>query len=204
MLIGLTQRVDLFPSYGERRDGLDQRWFDLLNALRLEGVGIPNNPIQAEGLLRSLKFDGFILTGGGDLAQYGGGTPERDQVESLILSHASGRNLPVLGVCRGMQTMAVTYGADLVPIEGHVGKSHIVEWGGERRSVNSFHNWAVAGTDGEFDTLARAADDGSVEAMRHRTKPLLAVMWHPERQSPFDPADLVLIREFFAEKRSGE
>ena len=45
-LLGITQRVDIANSYGERRDCLDQRWFELIYSLGLVPVPLPNVSIN--------------------------------------------------------------------------------------------------------------------------------------------------------------
>lgn len=70
------------------------------------------------------RIDGFLLSGGHDISpvRYGGDvtygklselTPEREEVEYLILSYAYQRNLPLLGICRGMQMLNVFCGGSL-------------------------------------------------------------------------------------------
>lgn len=69
-------------------------------------------------------LNGFILTGGQDIdpARYGGPstyeklsdlTPQREEVECLILSYAYRYDIPTLGICRGMQVMNVFFGGTL-------------------------------------------------------------------------------------------
>ncbi|MEP2654070.1 MAG: NTP transferase domain-containing protein [Paraglaciecola sp.] len=47
----------------------------------------------------------------------------RDKCESLLLQHAIDTDLPVLGVCRGMQFISHYFGSTLLPCEGHVTES---------------------------------------------------------------------------------
>jgi putative glutamine amidotransferase len=41
------------------------------------------------------------------------------------------------------------------------------------------------------------ADDGVVKAVRHVSKPITGIMWHPERTVPFSPKDIALFRAIF-------
>jgi putative glutamine amidotransferase len=156
------------------------------------------------------RIDGLILAGGGDVepARYGADAhpnvqaprPERDESE-LDLARASGESdLPVLGICRGMQVMAVAAGGDLVqhlpdvvghdehsPAPGVYGKHEVrIEPGsrlaqvlGERIDVATYHHQGV----GRHPGLVAAAwaDDGLLEAFEDPDAPFrLGVQWHPE------------------------
>jgi len=84
----------------------------------------------------------------------------------------------------------------LKPVEGHVRTHHELTILDEKRTVNSYHNWGVFECPQSFEVLC-VAPDGCIEAVCHSTLPFLGVMWHPERNVPFDPADLDLIRNHF-------
>ena len=61
--IAVTQRVEIVPGYGERRDALDQRWTDFLASIDLLPLLVPNNPATLPGLLVDIPVDGILLTG---------------------------------------------------------------------------------------------------------------------------------------------
>lgn len=205
--IGVTQRVEVVESYGERRDCLDQQWAVLLASLGLSLVPVPNCLENPAAWLTELGLDGFILSGGNDLSSLPDASrpaPERDRTEEAVLEHAEEQRLPVLGVCRGFQFMNAHLGGRLVPVEGHVASRHGVTpvpaeplFAGFG-DVNSFHDWGVLGEGlaGELIPGAHCAD-GTVEAARHRTLPWVCVMWHPERESPFLEADQALLKTIF-------
>ncbi|MFG3510435.1 gamma-glutamyl-gamma-aminobutyrate hydrolase family protein [Streptomyces sp. NPDC047821] len=156
------------------------------------------------------RLDGLLLSGGADLdpALYGqdrhpaGDTPraDRDAGELLLLRAALARDLPVLGVCRGLQLLAVVHGGSLVqhlpdavghtghcPREGVFGRHPVrltpgslaAAVYGTETDVNSHHHQAVADP-GRLRVTGRA-DDGVVEAAEDPDKPfVLGVQWHPE------------------------
>ncbi len=127
--------------------------------------------------------------------------PDRDAWESALLDAADAVDLPVLGVCRGMQLMAVHAGGsldqhtpDLVghddhspggDVFGEVRGRHAspgagsLRWSVDALSVSCHHHQSVAEHPG-FEASARAAD-GTLEAMEAPgDRFCVAVQWHPE------------------------
>ncbi len=195
-IVAVTQRVMVVPEYGERRDCLDQAWPAFLAKCGLTSLALPNVLEAALALCEITKVGGVVLTGGNDLEQCGGDAPERDAVEFALLDWAQKRELPVLGVCRGMQVIQRRFGIDLHRVEGHVARRKIIRVEGEPREVNSFHHFAALESRPPLNTWA-IADDGVVKAVRHGTQPITGIMWHPERCRPFLSADVELFREVF-------
>lgn len=194
--VAVTQRVSVTPAYGERRDCLDQGWTRFLAACRLLPVLVPNVPETAVALCERAGVAGLILTGGNDLAELGGDAPERDATESRLLDWAECLGLPVLGVCRGMQMLQRRFLNVLDRVEGHVTPRQVIRVNGERREVNSYHNFASHEARPPLEVWA-LADDGVVKAVRHSAQPINGIMWHPERQFPFSPADVELFQRVF-------
>jgi putative glutamine amidotransferase len=194
--VAVTQRVSVSPAYGERRDCLDQAWTRFLAACGLLPVLLPNVTEAALALCEGAGIAGLLLTGGNDLAQLGGDAPERDAVEYALLDWAERRALPVLGVCRGMQLIQRRFAIDLRRVEGHVAECQVIRIEGERREVNSYHHFAAFESRPLLDVWA-VADDGVVKAIRHSAQPITGIMWHPERCTPFSPADMALFRRVF-------
>jgi putative glutamine amidotransferase len=154
--------------------------------------------------------DGLVLAGGADLdpERYGeqphpqtsGWRPDRDAGELAVLDGALARDVPVLGVCRGLQVMAVHAGGrleqhlpDVVGHERHrpepgVFGEHPVRLAagstahevlGESATVKSYHHQGVA--DAGTLTVTGWADDGTVEAVEVPGRRFaVGVLWHPE------------------------
>ncbi|MGI5155433.1 gamma-glutamyl-gamma-aminobutyrate hydrolase family protein [Microbispora sp. CA-102843] len=192
----VTMNVVVDAARHERRDTLDQAWADFLAACDLLPVPVPNRPAAVE-LIELAGAGGVLLTGGNDLAAYGGTAPERDAAEEALVAAALERRLPVLGVCRGMQLLLHRFGAGLEPVDGHVSTEHTIETDEGPRIVNSFHRWAARESAGPLRVTARAAD-GVIEAVAAPELRLTGIMWHPERRAVADARDTALFHETFA------
>jgi len=208
--IGLTQRVESVGEYDERRDCLDQRWARLMRSMGFTPIPLFNRVSDVEAYVEQLSLDGVVFTGGNDFADLDGGVnvaPERDRFEQSMLTVAIEQNLPVLGVCRGLQLVNRYFGGSIRPVDGHVATEHDLE--AEQRvapivdtparvSVNSYHTYGV--TDdilSENLTVLARAPDGSIEWIEHEAHAITAIMWHPERDSPTADLDRRVINRRF-------
>ena len=181
------------------------------------------------------EIDGLILTGGGDVhpGRYGREdkidlveevNEMRDSFEFDVIGRALDRELPILGICRGLQVMNVFLGGTLIidlAAEGY--RSHIVREGFDHRhelqvvphslldaisgrgprKVNSVHHQAVDEV-GKGLMISSKSDDGVVESLewilKDRMPFLLLVQWHPERMSDFDnPCSGFIVEHFLRE-----
>jgi N5-(cytidine 5'-diphosphoramidyl)-L-glutamine hydrolase len=197
--VGVSQRCLPPTGHGERRYALDTRWFGFLAACGITPVPLPNVPGLAVRAANALDLRGLVLTGGDDLAEYGGPFPERDRTERRLLAWAVRRRLPVLGVCRGMQLIARTFGADLVPVARHVTRQHRIDTPDGPRTVNSYHRFGVRAVPSALAVTAQCGD--TIEAVRHRDIPVEGIMWHPEREDPPDPRDVLAVSRLFGGAR---
>lgn len=158
------------------------------------------------------RIDGLILSGGGDFnplwtgeepsVKLGGINKERDLPELLITRLAYNRQIPMLGICRGIQTLAIALGGEVdqdISDKGTVKHSQNADrsepthsvtiahdsilaqlYNHERIAVNSFHHQAVKAPGNQFRVVAKAAD-GIIEAIESTEfKSILGVQWHPE------------------------
>jgi len=205
-LIAVSQRIDLITSVSEIRDSLDQRLSEWIISAGYNIVPIPNtllttNRLNSDGLLDwlyCLSPNGLILSGGNDIGAF----TRRDLTEAKLLSWAAEKKIPVLGICRGMQMMAVWSGVSLVKSTGHVGVRHdlIIENNTDNwpKNVNSYHNWNIAKCPDNFKVMLRSLD-GSIEAIKHDKLPWEGWMWHPERELVYSDNDVYRLKKLFNE-----
>ena len=196
----------MVKSYGERRDCLDQQWASFVLQLGYMPIPLPNIAAdQATELMSVLQLEAIILTGGNSLASLNpaaaDAAPERDQFEMAVISTALALDIPLIGVCRGMQLLNIYMGGSLTKVTGHVGQPHPIVTNTEEydlpKRVNSFHQYSIPsdGLSNMFNPLA-FDEDGNIEAFYALKKNILAIMWHPEREEPFSNLDMQLFKRF--------
>lgn len=196
--IYVSQRVDVVADYGERRDALDQCWTSFLQETDALPFPLPNECQAIKVILETAPPDGILLTGGNNPVEYGGNAPERDGADSMLLDYAIRHKIPLIGVCRGMQSVLMHFGGSLREVDGHVAVKHSVN-GKIGRTVNSYHRLAADRIPSGLLVLAQS-EDGVVEAVRHESLPIMAIMWHPERETLFVNEDLDLFQEIWSGK----
>lgn len=212
-IIGITM------DYADGRATLAEGYYK--SVARAGGVPVAVPPLAdtaaVTATLRAL--DGLVLSGGGDINPlYAGEQPlrelrrvngERDLPELLTARLACNMQLPVLAICRGIQTLVMALGGRVaqdiyadcdvkpsrdvkheqdagrdvpthtVTVRGGSALAAIYPHAGTLH-VNSFHHQAVARTGGRLVVCASAAD-GVTEAVESAEhKPVIGVQWHPE------------------------
>jgi len=192
------------------RHSIHRAYADAVWAAGATPLLLPSPPAAARGRFvdAALERDAIMLTGGGDVdpSAYGEEAGpavaeidgERDAAEIAVVSAATESGVPVLGICRGIQLLAVAAGGRLfqhLPDSGYSG-----HWDEQRQyapvhgiraergslaelvlegnvDVNSIHHQGVADP-GRLRATAWSPD-GLIEAIEgERT---LGVQWHPER-----------------------
>lgn len=180
----------------------------------MEAGGIPLHlPMDVDPAVVSERLDGIVLPGGTDIdpiryrsephPELLAPEQERDDLEFGLLSAALDADIPVLGICRGIQLVNVFQGGTLhqhvpehsrsdLPIDALIHQvsfaqgSTLHDLYGPSAEVNSLHHQTVADV-GRDLTVTAQADDGTIEGLEMGDS-LLAVQWHPE-MLPTRPTD---------------
>lgn len=208
---------------------LPGKYVDAIQSTGGNPILLPSTQTHLESLLDAL--DGLVLSGGGDIhpIHYNGEDhpmiygvdDDRDTFEITLAKLALMRDFPVLGICRGMQVLAVASGGTLIQ---HVPEiysdeidhrldnprrpiSHAIEVLPESRlcqyleatdlNIVSWHHQAIANSSSDWQLAARSSD-GVIEAIEHLTHPwAIGLQWHPEL-SMQDPAHQRFFRSFIS------
>jgi microsomal dipeptidase-like Zn-dependent dipeptidase/gamma-glutamyl-gamma-aminobutyrate hydrolase PuuD len=212
--------IGITANYGEQTAKLAEAYYK--SVWRAGGVPLLIPPIaDPTTIINTLEhIDGLLLSGGADYnplycseepsPHLGSINSERDLPELLITRLAYNRQLPILGICRGIQTLAMALDGKVAQDISEVrdGKKEVKHSQDADRSdathtvviepdsilygiyretvscptlfVNSFHHQAVSDTGKHFRVVARATDN-VIEAIESTEyKSILGVQWHPE------------------------
>jgi putative glutamine amidotransferase len=227
---GFSQR----PWYALRKD-----YADAITRAGGAAVFLPHDPGAVDTLCD--RLDALVIAGGAfdiDPKRYGAGTthasvstkPGRTSFEEALLLEALTRDMPVLGICGGMQLLAVLAGSTLhqhipdalpdalnheqdeppdLPCHGIdvAAGTQLAEIVAPyvtslRMHVNSTHHQAVA-EPGRSVVVSARATDGVIEAIElPRKRFAIGVQWHPE--VGVDPGDRAIFRALVQAARSVE
>jgi putative glutamine amidotransferase len=239
-IIALTTTID--PRGGDYRQPRVGIYANYIHVLQRIGV-VPclvspaHDADAIDALVRQCR--GLVLSGGEDVdpSRYGEDPiPElgevntaRDAAEFRALKVALAMDIPVLGICRGMQLMNVHFGGTLyqdLPTQRPGVASHlqVAPWGHHHHNVqctpgsrlqeilgdcepleiNSFHHQAVKDL-GEGVRCTAQADDGLIEAIEvDGYRWVVGVQWHPERNeadAPNTDPNIKILQAFTAAVR---
>lgn len=188
--IGISLRVTEAHEYQEKRDSISHDWSRFLEKIGAIPILIPNTT-NVKVFLDNLEVDGLVLSGGDNI----GDNPERDKTERELLEYGLEHNIPIFGVCRGMQFINEYFGGSKIKTSDrkHVGKSHLIDitntnltHGNKEKTVvvNSYHNNIITNDilSKNFEPIAISKDDSTIEAIKHKEYLITGVMWHPERE----------------------
>jgi putative glutamine amidotransferase len=168
-------------------------------------------PREADVAALTARLDGLLIPGGDDFApetaypetvRFDPAPAEQIAFDRRVLAAALERRIPVLGICYGMQLLALHHGGSLhydIPSDVPDATEHRLPepdgrhalrivprtrladaLGAAEPFVNSRHHQAVSRVEQGLAVSARAGD-GIIEALEHESQPFcIGVQWHPE------------------------
>jgi putative glutamine amidotransferase len=222
--------IAITPSYDETRVAVGRRYMDAVQ--KSGGTPLLLNLTFDKDVMEhyAMIADGFLFTGGDDVAPieygetvhegFGDYCLERDTLEIPLAKRVFELGKPMMGICRGIQTLNVAFGGTLIqdiPIEfskkmvhsqqpPYSTPSHTVKVlegsflhgivGVDELKVNSMHHQAVKKMADGWKTCA-VAPDGIIEAMERTDYPFaLGIQWHPEHLFPVDEKAQLIFKKF--------
>lgn len=205
--------IGITGNYGEQTCKLGQGYYKQIEAAGGVPVIIPPSADRQVIINALSRIDALLLSGGADInplycgeepdVRLGGINSERDMPELLITRLAANRQMPILGICRGIQTLAVALeGKVMQDITSCATIKHSQDADRSEPThsvsiikdstlyniysqhsslyVNSFHHQAVSEPGPHLRTVA-TAPDGIIEAVESSEyKSIIGVQWHPE------------------------
>lgn len=169
---------------------------------KISTIILPLNDYAMEEILNIC--DGFLIIGGDDIdpKYYGEENTDSknidvyvDLIDQKVLKHALKHKKPVLGICRGIQSIAAFLGGSLIQDIDKAGLVHDVKENSHMVNtlfindftkqfpasfpINSYHHQAVKNPPKDFDVIFKHND--LIEGIMHKSLPIVGVQWHPER-----------------------
>lgn len=168
---------------------------------------LPATPLTTLSPGELSHCDALILPGGGDITpaffgEHNTGSrnidTELDILQFQALEFCLKRNLPVLGICKGMQLINVAFGGSIIQdmpdaslhryLNGDqyhptdiAPDSCLYQLYGSRLTVNSAHHQCIGQLGTDLLPIQWCTHDNCIEGIIHRSRPILGLQWHPER-----------------------
>ena len=207
----------------------------VLSVLGSGGVPLLIPPVSDDAVIAEMiaRTDGLLISGGNDLSpltygeepckKQGGFSLERDHIDLTAIAEAYRQHKPMLGICRGIQSLNVAFGGtlyqDLAQEDQFTVKhyqdgafsapSHTVLLKkdcalfpilGEKIVVNSFHHQAVKEIAKGFLAGAYSKDGVVEEIEKEDSLFVMGIQWHPEVMTADGDPKMKKIFDLFVEK----
>lgn len=165
---------------------VEKNWYDFFKNSNINLI-----TLDASKKIKKKKISAIILQGGGgnDLPNFFKSKENnlRKKYDLNILKYALKKKIPILAVCYGFQLIADYYKANVIKVNNHVRKKHLLTFKTIKKKeikiyVNSFHNYGVFNLPKFFNEVIKC-DDKSIEYAKSKNKNIMCMMFHPERKN---------------------
>ena len=205
----ISMRSDYLANRNERRDSIDENIYKMIHDLGFTPLLIANDLFAVSNLISKIEIDNIglvVFSGGNDISCLDNNQNSweiRDQVEEMLLSICIKNNLPILGICRGLQFIASKLGFKLEEVKGHINTIHKNRIFNTDKYLdfNSFHSWGLKYTNNQklIKPIAICPLDQTIEAFyTNSIFNSICLMWHPERANGQYKFSIKIIKNFLS------
>lgn len=171
-------------------DFIDYNWLNYFEKKKIKFNLLPNSERLSKNYLND-KIDLIILPGGNNIDDKLKSAKVRLNIEKKLIEFSIKKNIPLLGICRGMQVINYFFGGTQKKIKGHMRTKHNIICKNDfflkkKFKVNSFHNYGITKKtiSKNFDVFVCDLND-NVEMIKHKKYHIYGIMWHPEREKNY-------------------
>ena len=183
--------------YSTYIDFIDHYWINYFKFKKISFYSIPNISTYKYNFSKNfIKL--IILPGGNDLYSKNKMSKTRLKVEFELIKYGLKNDIPILGICRGMQVINLFFKGKQKKIIGHMKSKHQIFFKKKfftktKMSVNSFHNFCIPikNMSRKFSVIA-LDQDNNVEIFKHKKKKIYGFMWHPERNRNYKELNMII------------
>lgn len=191
-LITMKEHID---QHNQKTSLIENKYFNFFESMDIQLILLPNvltKTDQFDTFLNDIDF--IILSGGGDPSE---NATNRKFNELYLIDYAKKNNIPIVGICRGMQVF-VNY---IYKIPNEIidkisfpesipGNRHNIVYENKIYEVNHYHELAIFNYESDFgkSTLGFDTKTKNLEIIFDPSSNFLGFQWHPERELLSSPA----------------
>ena len=152
--------------------------------MRYKILILPNSRLSPDLILK-VNPSKVILSGGGNIYSKKDYEIRRIELEDRLIRFCIKQDIPLLGICRGMQKICNFFNIKISRIKNHVNVNHKIYLKNNKYIIRkSYHEFGITKKNikNKFKILGYS-NDGNIELISHKSKQIYGMMWHPERQS---------------------